>query len=76
MAPVDLTSVATEVTDDFASLNPDHLVTVDAPDALVAMVDEARMRQVLVNLLANGRAHTPPGTMATVRLAAPAVLED
>ncbi|MFC7388191.1 sensor histidine kinase [Sphaerisporangium rhizosphaerae] len=75
MAPVDLTAVAAEVADDFTALDPDHPVTVEAPGRLVAVVDEARIRQVLVNLLANVRAHTPPGTVATVRLTPPAVLE-
>ncbi|MFC6080282.1 sensor histidine kinase [Sphaerisporangium aureirubrum] len=75
MAPVDLTALAAEVVDDFAALNPDHPVTLAAPGELVAVADEARVRQVLVNLLANVRAHTPPGTRATVRLAPPAVLE-
>ncbi|WP_248966056.1 sensor histidine kinase [Sphaerisporangium perillae] len=75
VAPVDLTSVAVEVADDFCALHPDHPVTVDAPERMVAVVDEARIRQVLVNLLANVRVHTPPGTAATVRLTPPAVLE-
>ncbi|GGL16707.1 hypothetical protein Sme01_71360 [Sphaerisporangium melleum] len=75
VAPVDLTSVAMDVADDFTALDPDHPVTVVAPDKMVAVVDEARIRQVLVNLLANVRAHTPPGTTATVRLAPPALLE-
>jgi two-component system OmpR family sensor kinase len=75
MAPVDLTAVATEVVEDFAALNPDHPVTLAAPGELIAVVDEARIRQVLVNLLANVRAHTPPGTSTVVRLTPPAVLE-
>jgi signal transduction histidine kinase len=75
VAPVDLTAVTMEVADDFAALNPAHPISVEAPDKMVAVVDEARIRQVLVNLLANVRAHTPPGTTARVRLAPPAVLE-
>jgi len=34
----------------------------------VVTADESRIRQVLANLLGNVRAHTPPGTPATVRL--------
>ncbi|GII79793.1 two-component sensor histidine kinase [Sphaerisporangium rufum] len=73
--PVDLSAVAAEVADDFAALNPEYPVTVRAPAGLVAVVDETRIRQVLVNLLANVRAHTPAGTSATIRLMPPAVLE-
>ncbi|MFC4590583.1 sensor histidine kinase [Sphaerisporangium corydalis] len=75
MSPADLAAVAVEVADDFSALNPGHPVTVQAPDSMVAVVDEARIRQVLVNLLANVRAHTPPGTTAMVRVTPPAVLE-
>ncbi|MEO3811713.1 HAMP domain-containing sensor histidine kinase [Sphaerisporangium sp. B11E5] len=75
MAPVDLTTLAAEVVDDFTALNPAHPVTLDAPAELIAVVDEARIRQVLVNLLANVRAHTPPGTTTTVRVTPPATLE-
>ncbi|MFI2784052.1 HAMP domain-containing sensor histidine kinase [Streptomyces sp. ALB3] len=32
------------------------------------LADPARIQQVLVNLLANARTHTPPGTTVTVRL--------
>ncbi|MDH2427070.1 HAMP domain-containing sensor histidine kinase [Sphaerisporangium sp. TRM90804] len=75
VAPADLTVLAREVVEDFASLTPDHPVFLDAPPKLMAVVDEARVRQVLVNLLANVRAHTPPGTSVRVRLGPPAVLE-
>ena len=34
--------------------------------------DDARLRQVLVNLLSNARVHTPPGTSVTLRLHAAA----
>ncbi|MEU6410874.1 HAMP domain-containing sensor histidine kinase [Microbispora sp. NPDC046933] len=64
----DLAEMAREVAADSAALDPAHPVTVEAPPSLVATVDEARVRQVLVNLLGNVRAHTPEGTKATVRL--------
>jgi signal transduction histidine kinase len=44
-------------------------VRLEVPDSLVTVADGARIRQVLANLLANVRAHTPPRTPATVRLA-------
>jgi two-component system OmpR family sensor kinase len=47
-------------------------VGISVPDSLVVTADEARIRQVLANLLANVRAHTPPGTPAAVRLRAEA----
>ncbi|MBX6384410.1 MAG: HAMP domain-containing histidine kinase [Microbispora sp.] len=68
LSETDLAEMAREVAADSAALDPAYPVTVDAPPSLVATVDEARIRQVLVNLLANVRAHTPEGTKATVRL--------
>ncbi|MEU8058038.1 sensor histidine kinase [Microbispora bryophytorum] len=64
----DLAEMAREVAADSAALDPAYPVTVEAPPSMVATVDEARVRQVLVNLLGNVRAHTPEGTRATVRL--------
>jgi signal transduction histidine kinase len=43
-------------------------VLAQVPRSLVVTADESRIRQVLANLLGNVRAHTPPGTAATVRL--------
>jgi signal transduction histidine kinase len=65
----DLAEVVRDVSADYTAIDPGSLIVVDAPDALSATVDEARVRQILVNLLANVRAHTPRGTTATVRLA-------
>ncbi|MEV4251953.1 HAMP domain-containing sensor histidine kinase [Spirillospora sp. NPDC049652] len=69
--PVDLPALARDAVADARAADPDRPVRLTAPDGLVATVDEARVRQVLANLLANVRAHTPPGTPATVRLEAP-----
>ncbi|RGA04835.1 sensor histidine kinase [Microbispora triticiradicis] len=68
LAETDLAQLAREVAADSAALDPAYPVTVDAPSSLVAVVDEARIRQVLVNLLGNVRAHTPEDTKATVRI--------
>jgi two-component system OmpR family sensor kinase len=50
-------------------VEPGRPVKAEAPDRLIAVVDEARIRQVLANLLGNVREHTPPGTPVAVRLA-------
>ncbi|WP_327043661.1 HAMP domain-containing histidine kinase [Microbispora sp. NBC_01189] len=68
LAETDLAQLAREVAADSAALDPAYPVTVDAPSSLVAVVDEARIRQVLVNLLGNVRAHTPEETKAIVRI--------
>jgi two-component system OmpR family sensor kinase len=45
-------------------------VTFDHPDHLVITGDEARLRQVAGNLVANARIHTPEGTGVHVRIRA------
>jgi two-component system, OmpR family, sensor kinase len=42
---------------------------VEAPDRIITVADEPRLRQVLANLLANVREHTSPTTPVVVRLA-------
>src|SRR5207302_5925941 len=42
---------------------------LDAPAPVTVTGDPERLRQVIDNLLANVRAHTPSGTAATVRVA-------
>jgi two-component system OmpR family sensor kinase len=75
---VDLAALARDAVADAAAVEPDRPVTLDAPESLVVVADAARVQQVMANLLANVRAHTPPGTSAIVRLAetsAAAVIE-
>ncbi|TYB49454.1 sensor histidine kinase [Actinomadura chibensis] len=73
-APTDLVALARDAMADAAAAEPARPLVLDAPETLIADVDEARIRQILANLLANVRAHTPPGTPATIRLA-PGVIE-
>ncbi|MER5982787.1 HAMP domain-containing sensor histidine kinase [Streptomyces sp. NPDC001787] len=48
-----------------------HHWRLELPDAPTAVrADPPRIQQVLVNLLANARTHTPPGTTVTVRVLA------
>ena len=66
---VDLTALVVDAVSDAHVAGPGHRWQVDLPDApVVAPGDPARLHQVLANLLANVRSHTPDGTTATVRL--------
>ncbi len=65
---VDLVALARDAVADLQAVEPDRSVTVEGPERLVVVGDEVRLRQVVTNLLANVRQHTPPGTPAKVRL--------
>jgi two-component system OmpR family sensor kinase len=69
LAETDLAGLVRDAAADASAVEPDRPVKAEAPDRLIAVVDEARIRQVLANLLGNVREHTPPGTPAAVRLA-------
>jgi two-component system, OmpR family, sensor kinase len=66
--PVDLVAVAGDALADLSAIAPGRPVTFDHPDRLVITGDEARLRQVAGNLLANARIHTPEGTGVHVRV--------
>jgi two-component system OmpR family sensor kinase len=71
--PVDLTRLAAESSADVRVTAPRHRLVLELPPEPVYVVgDEDRLRQVLVNLLANATRHTPEGTPVTVRVAAAA----
>ena len=50
-------------------LDPDREISLDMPSPVEVEGDRERLRQVVDNLLANVRAHTPAGAPATVRVA-------
>ena len=67
---VDLTRLVVDTVSDAHIAGPDHTWELDLPDEPVLVPgDEARLHQVLGNLLANARTHTPPGTSVTTSLA-------
>ena len=64
---VDLTALAVDAVSDAHAAGPGHRWQLDLPDGPVVVPgDAARLHQVLANLLANGRTHTPEGTLVTV----------
>jgi len=64
--PVDLTLMAIDAVSDARAAAPGHIWELDLPDEPVEITgDAARLHQVLANLLANARTHTPPGTRVT-----------
>jgi two-component system, OmpR family, sensor kinase len=68
MAPVELVGLASEAVRTAAAVGPDWPVQFSASRPVEVTGTQDRLRQVLDNLLANVRAHTPPGTTATVRV--------
>ncbi|MEP6560456.1 MAG: HAMP domain-containing sensor histidine kinase [Nakamurella sp.] len=60
---VDLTLVVVDAVSDAQVAGPTHRWQLDLPEQPVATIgDPARLHQVLANLLANARTHTPAGT--------------
>ncbi len=70
LTETDLAGIVRDAVADAAAVEPRRPVSAEAPPRLVAVVDEPRIRQVLANLLANVRAHTPASAPVVVRLGA------
>jgi two-component system, OmpR family, sensor kinase len=69
--PVDLTMLVVDAVSDAHAAGPRHSWQLDLPEEPVTVVgDQQRLHQVLANLLANARTHTPEGTTVTVAVAA------
>lgn len=65
----DLAPLVVDAVSDARAAGPEHHWRLELPDEPVpARADAARVQQVLVNLLANARSHTPPGTTVTARV--------
>ncbi|WP_349899680.1 sensor histidine kinase [Parafrigoribacterium soli] len=69
-AEVDLSRVLIDAVSDAHAAGPDHEWSLDLPDEPVLVQGDApRLHQVVANLLANARVHTPPETKVRVALA-------
>ena len=67
--PVDMTRLVIDAMSDAQVAGPDHRWVLDLPEnPIVTLGDDARLHQVLANLLANARTHTRPGTLVSCRL--------
>jgi two-component system OmpR family sensor kinase len=67
--PVDLSPLLIDAVSDAHVAGPDHEWSLDLPEEPVVIVgDGPRLHQVIANLLANARVHTPPGTTVQVSL--------
>jgi two-component system, OmpR family, sensor kinase len=64
--PVDLVPVLDDAVDAARAVGPDWPITLDAPPVLTITADRMALRQVVDNLLANVRTHTPSGTAVRV----------
>ena len=69
-ATLDLSRLLIDTVSDAHAAGPDHDWSLDLPDEPVVIEgDLARLHQVIANLLANARVHTPAGTSVVVALA-------
>lgn len=70
LAPVDLTQLAVEDLTDARPTAEHHRWELDVPEhPIVVAGDAGRLHQVVANLLANARTHTPEGTAIRLTLA-------
>jgi signal transduction histidine kinase len=68
IVPVELVGVGAEAVQTALTVGPGWPVQFTASHPIEVMGDPVRLRQVVDNLLANVRAHTPEGTTSTVRV--------
>ncbi|MCB0932887.1 MAG: HAMP domain-containing histidine kinase [Mycobacterium sp.] len=68
---IDLRDLVADALNDIAVTAPDHRFVAELPhQALLVWGDRARLQQLVANLLANARVHTPEGVTVTTSLSA------
>jgi two-component system OmpR family sensor kinase len=68
-SPIDLKTLINEAVTSAKVAGPNHLIEVDLPsDDVFVLGDSMRIHQVVSNLLANARTHTPIGTKIRLKL--------
>lgn len=65
----DIARIVTEAADDHRAIDPDRPVRVETPSSVTISADRERLTQVVANLLANVRVHTPEGTTIQICVA-------
>jgi two-component system OmpR family sensor kinase len=65
--PVDLAALASDAALDASATHPSRAIEVEAPVAVVVAGDEARLRQVVANLVTNALVHTNATSTVRVR---------
>lgn len=69
LASTDMSPLVVDAVSDARAVGRDHRWRLDLPDDPVCVLgDPQRLHQVLTNLLANARTHTPPGTTVVARV--------
>jgi two-component system, OmpR family, sensor kinase len=66
---VDLAAVAAEAVEDARTLDPSRRIELEAPAEVPVSGDDARLEQMVHNLLGNALTHTPAGTPVEVGVA-------
>ena len=70
LGPVDLSELVVNAVSDARAAGPEHIWQLALPsEPVVARGDRHRLHQVVANLLANARTHTPPGTRVETGIA-------